>query len=45
MQTKLFHIPIPVGHENEIQEAAALIRSGQLVGIPTETVYGLGQTP
>ena len=42
MQTKLFHIPIPVGHENEIQEAAALIRSGQLVGIPTETVYGLG---
>ena len=26
----------------EIQQAAALIRSGQLVAFPTETVYGLG---
>ena len=42
METRLFPIPTPVGHENEIQEAAALIRSGELVGIPTETVYGLG---
>ena len=25
-----------------IEEAAAIIREGQLVGIPTETVYGLG---
>ena len=27
---------------NEINQAAAIIRSGGLVGIPTETVYGLG---
>ena len=25
-----------------IEEAAALIRAGELVGMPTETVYGLG---
>lgn len=42
MQTKLFTIPTPVGHEREIETAAALLRQGQLVGIPTETVYGLG---
>ncbi len=42
MQTKLFTIPTPVGHEREIEAAAALLRQGQLVGIPTETVYGLG---
>ena len=28
--------------ENAIQEAAALIASGELVAFPTETVYGLG---
>lgn len=28
--------------EASIEEAAALIRAGQVVGIPTETVYGLG---
>ena len=27
---------------NEIETAAAIIKSGGLVGIPTETVYGLG---
>ena len=27
---------------NQIEEAAAMIQSGGLVGIPTETVYGLG---
>ena len=27
---------------NEIETAAGMIRSGRLVGIPTETVYGLG---
>lgn len=42
MKTKLFHIPQVEGHEQEIQEAAQLLRSGALVAIPTETVYGLG---
>ena len=27
---------------NDIEKAAGIIRSGGLVGIPTETVYGLG---
>ena len=27
---------------NEVGKAAGIIRSGGLVGIPTETVYGLG---
>ncbi len=34
MKTKLLQ-------ENEIEEAAALIRQGEPVGMPTETVYGL----
>ncbi len=42
MQTELFTVPMIEGHETEIQKAADLIRAGQLVGIPTETVYGLG---
>lgn len=42
MQTKLFSIPSPEGHEAEIAHAAKLLREGQLVGLPTETVYGLG---
>lgn len=42
MHTELFSIPTPVGHEDEVAAAAGLIRQGQLVGIPTETVYGLG---
>lgn len=32
---------MPVSEES-IQEAARLLQQGQLVGIPTETVYGLG---
>ena len=28
--------------QNEIETAAAILREGGLVGIPTETVYGLG---
>ena len=28
--------------KNDIEEAAAILRAGGLVGIPTETVYGLG---
>ena len=35
MKTKLLQ-------ENEIEEAAALIRQGEPVGMPTETVYGIG---
>lgn len=42
MQTEVFTIPHPEGHEAEIGQAARLIRQGQLVAIPTETVYGLG---
>ena len=42
MKTKLFTILQVEGHEQEIWEAAGLLRSGALVAIPTETVYGLG---
>ena len=28
--------------ENDLSQAAEIIRRGGLVGIPTETVYGLG---
>jgi len=37
METRLYPTT-----EEHLAEAAALIRSGQLVGFPTETVYGLG---
>ncbi|MBQ3548309.1 MAG: threonylcarbamoyl-AMP synthase [Oscillospiraceae bacterium] len=39
MKTVLFH---PEKDHTAIQEAAAIIRHGGLLGIPTETVYGLG---
>lgn len=39
MKTRVFH---PENGENEIKEAARIIRDGGLLGIPTETVYGLG---
>lgn len=39
METKIFH---PETEENAIAEAAAIITRGGLLGIPTETVYGLG---
>ncbi len=42
MITKVYHLPQVSGHEEEIQEAADIIRSGGLLAIPTETVYGLG---
>lgn len=42
MNTKLYYIPQVKGYEREIQEAADILRSGGLVAIPTETVYGLG---
>ena len=42
MQTRTFSIPRIEGCEEDIAAAAALIRAGELVAIPTETVYGLG---
>lgn len=42
MQTKLIKIDSAHIESANIQEAAELIRSGELVAFPTETVYGLG---
>lgn len=39
MNTKLFVSPLSA---EQYTEAAAILRSGGLLGIPTETVYGLG---
>lgn len=39
MDTKMFISPLS---EEQYEEAAAIIRNGGLLGIPTETVYGLG---
>ena len=39
MNTKLFTSPLTA---EEYEEAAAILREGGLLGIPTETVYGLG---
>lgn len=39
MQTILLN---PVSDETAIDRAAALLRAGEVVGMPTETVYGLG---
>lgn len=39
METKIFY---PQQENNAIAEAADILRRGGLVGIPTETVYGLG---
>ncbi len=42
MKTKLYTLPQVEGCEAEIREAAEIIRTGGLLAIPTETVYGLG---
>ena len=42
LKSKLYRIPRVAGYEKEIEEAAAVIRQGGLLAIPTETVYGLG---
>ncbi len=43
MQTKRFTITGDEAHDQAVYtEAAALIRAGELVAFPTETVYGLG---
>ncbi len=39
MKTRIFH---PEKENNAIEESAAILRRGGLLGIPTETVYGLG---
>ena len=39
MDTKLFTTPLT---EEQLNDAAMIIRQGGLLGIPTETVYGLG---
>ena len=42
MNTKVFQITDPASQQEEIRAAAEILRGGGLVGIPTETVYGLG---
>jgi L-threonylcarbamoyladenylate synthase len=42
METRVLKIQSEKPDKELIAEAAELIRSGQLVGFPTETVYGLG---
>ena len=39
METRIFH---PEHDTNAVAEAADILRRGGLLGIPTETVYGLG---
>lgn len=42
MQTRMIRIDSEMIDIEKMQEAAALIREGELVAFPTETVYGLG---
>ena len=42
MQTKIIRIDSEQIEKELLQEAAQLIREGELVAFPTETVYGLG---
>lgn len=42
MKTRVFQITDPVSQRSEVCAAAEILRCGGLVGIPTETVYGLG---
>ncbi len=42
MKTQYFHITDPIAQREDIAAAAAILRKGGLLGIPTETVYGLG---
>jgi L-threonylcarbamoyladenylate synthase len=41
MEARVFHIESPETFEEAIKAAAALLRAGQIVAVPTETVYGL----
>lgn len=42
MNTELFHITQIEGNEQAIARAGRMLREGELVVFPTETVYGLG---
>lgn len=42
MKTELFSISDPAAQHTAVERAAAILRAGGLLGIPTETVYGLG---
>lgn len=42
METKVIRIASEYPDESLLEKAAELIRNGELVGFPTETVYGLG---
>ncbi len=42
MNTKLLNITDPAVQWEAVEEAAAILKAGGLVAIPTETVYGLG---
>ncbi len=43
METRVLHVAPPVTPQSPaVQAGAALIRAGELVAFPTETVYGLG---
>lgn len=41
MKTKLYTIKCPLSQKSEIEEIAALLKKGEAVAIPTETVYGI----
>lgn len=41
METKIFHITDPKNQKEEIAAAARFLKDGEVVAIPTETVYGL----
>ena len=42
MNTKIIKVDGRMLHQDELQEAASILREGGLVAFPTETVYGLG---
>ena len=42
MKTEIIKIEDPALQSEQVERAAALLRKGGLVVIPTETVYGLG---
>ena len=42
MKTEIYTITDPVSQKSEIEEIASLLKKGEAVAIPTETVYGLG---
>lgn len=42
METRVLDATDPDTHARDVTEAARMLRSGELVAFPTETVYGLG---